>query len=828
MIRALYRSLKLRGKLAFILIAAILILSVIIGLYFDNFLRDNFAKTTQERIDYAFHRFNLDLQKTENELKEGIAFIKDDEALLASIELINTYQNKTDYNAVLLDEEKKRLAEELLSRVKLSLNNDIALYDSNEEMVAFVTKMPKGYFLSFVSFEEGKPAFYSRYENEPEYTLHPFEAHGVIPYKHVSYYTPKELLKNNGVITYHRNKNDLVVKSHQSLFAQGAEKAVAHIEMSHYVSQPYFTSLSKDLGIEVSSHTTLPMGISLSVNSKKAVINEVNDEFIGASSIKTLDGPVYIVAALDKSFLQSLLNENRITFLILIALITLLTLWILKMLFNRGVAQPLQSLMNQIEKIERQDYSDSAIVHTGDELEAISRSVQHLATTINERESALIASQQQLKYLSDTDPLTDLPNRRLLHILLQNGIDTARQSDRSLGVVFLDLDQFKQVNDTLGHEVGDILLQQVALRLQQTLRSSDTLARIGGDEFNILIEGFSEQSDIEPIIETILTSFSSPFLCQDHEIRITASIGIAMFPQDGESIQTLIKNADMAMYLSKDRGRNRYSFFTQDLADHIEEKGILIRALKTAMDKNNEFSLLYQPKISTLTGKIAAVEALIRWDSSELGGRVTPDKFIPVAEETGIILSLGAWILHQACTDFMHLRSEGKFLEHVGVNVSSLQLQNDDFLNTLSDVLHQTKIDPKWLEIELTESYLATDAEHAMSILRTLRDLNINIAIDDFGTGYSSMSYLQKLSITRLKIDKSFIDDLPLSSENVAITRAIIALANTFGLSITAEGVENHDQLSFLQEEGCHEIQGYYYSKPLTLNELKEFISKTQ
>lgn len=826
MIGAIYRSLKLRGKLAFILIAAIITLSVIIGLYFDYFLRDNFAKTAQERIDYAFHRFNIDLQKTESELKKGIAFIKDDEALLASIELINTYQDKADYNAVLLDEEKKHLVEELLSRVKLSLNNDIALYDSHEELVAFVTKTAKGYFLTYISFEDGKPIFYSRYEHEAEYTRSMFQPHWLLPYKHVAYYTQKELLSNDGIITYHRYNNDLIVKSHQSLFEPNNQKTIAHIEMSHYISEPYFISLSKDLGLKVSSRSTLPAGISLSVNTKKVSVNEIDHEFIGVTSIKTLNEPVYIVAALDKSFLQTLLNENRVTFFILIVLITLLTLWILKMLFNRGVAQPLQSLMDQIEKIERHDYSDSAIVHTGDELEAISRSVQHLATTINERESALIASQQQLKYLSDTDPLTDLPNRRLFHILLQNGIDTARKNDHSLGVVFLDLDQFKQVNDTLGHEIGDILLQQVALRLQQTLRSSDTLARIGGDEFNILIEGFSEQYDIEPIIETILTSFSSPFLCQDHEIRITASIGIAMFPRDGNTIQTLIKNADMAMYLSKDRGRNRYSFFTQDLANHIEEKGVLIRALKSAMD-NNEFFLVYQPKVSASSGKIVAVEALIRWNSSELG-RVTPDKFIPVAEETGIILSLGSWILHQACNDFMHLRSEGKILEHVGVNVSSLQLQNDDFLITLSDVLHQTKIDPKWLEIELTESYLATDAEHAMSILRTLRDLNINIAIDDFGTGYSSMSYLQKLSITRLKIDKSFIDDLPISSESVAITRAIIALANTFGLSITAEGVENHDQLSFLQEEGCHEIQGYYYSKPLTLNELKEFISQTQ
>lgn len=827
MIGALYRSLKLRGKLAFILIAAIIILSLIIGLYFDYFLRDNFTKTTQERISYAFHRFNLDLSKIENELKEGIAFIKDDEALLASIELINIYQDKSNYNNALLDEEKKYLLEELLNRVKLSLNNDIALYDSREELVAFVTKMSKGYYLTYVSFEEGKPIFYSRFENESEYTRHTLMPHWLLPYKHVAYYTQKELLKNNGAITHHRFGDDLVIKSHQSLFDLNTKEAIAHIEMSHYIARTYFLSLSKDLGIRVSSQAERPEGISTSLNQKKAVINEKNNEFIGVSSITTLNGPIYIIAALDKSILQTLLNENRITFLILIFLITLLTVWILKMLFNRGVAQPLQSLMNQIEKIERRDYSDSTIVHTGDELEAISRSVQRLASTIDERESALIASQKQLKYLSDTDPLTDLPNRRLLHILLKNGIEHAQEKNHCLGVVFLDLDQFKQINDTLGHEIGDILLQEVALRLKQTLRVSDTLARIGGDEFNILVEGFDCSEGIEPIVQNILASFDLPFLCQDHEIRITASIGIALFPKDGKNIQTLIKNADMAMYLSKDRGRNRYSYFTQDLADRIDEKSVIIHALKIAMDKKDEFSLVYQPKISTSTGKIVAVEALIRWTSSELG-RIPPDKFIPIAEETGIILALGAWILHQACNDFMLLRSGGNLLEHIGVNVSSLQLQNDDFLETLNDVLRQTQIDPKWLEIELTESYLATDADHALSILRTLRDLNINIAIDDFGTGYSSMSYLQKLSVTRLKIDKSFIDDLPLSSESIAITRAIIALANTFGLSITAEGVENHAQLSFLQDEGCHEIQGYYYSKPLTLNELKEFITNTQ
>ncbi|ADR33953.1 diguanylate cyclase/phosphodiesterase with extracellular sensor [Sulfuricurvum kujiense DSM 16994] len=824
MIGKLYRSLKLRGKLAFILIAAIIILSVILGLYFDYFLRDNFAKTTQERIDYAFHRFNIHLRETETELRDGIAFIKDDEALLASIELINAYQDKTDYNAVLLDEEKKRLVEELLNRVKLSMNNDIALYDSHDELVAFVTKTSQGYYLAYVSFEKGIPIFFSRYENDSEYTRHPFKPHWLLPYKHVSYYSQKELLQNNGAITYHRFRNDLVIKSHQSLFDGEGKECIAHIEMSHYVSKPYFLSLSKDLGIDVSSQAAIPEGINPSSSDKNTILYDKEDHFNGITSIKTVDGKVYVIAALDKSTLQKLLNENRISFVILILAITFLTLWILKILFNRGVAQPLQALMNQIEKIERHDYSHSSIIHTGDELEAISRSVRRLASTVNEREGALIASQKQLKYLSDTDPLTDLPNRRLFYVLLENCIEKAKHLNRRFGVIFLDLDQFKQVNDTFGHEIGDILLQEVALRLRQTLRDSEILARIGGDEFNILIEGFDGYEEIESIVKGILNSFDLPFLCQDHEIRTTASIGIAIYPEDGQSIHNLIKNADMAMYRSKDKGRNGYSFFTNDLAVDIEEKTMMIHALKASIDKKDEFFLLYQPKTSTLTGKITAVEALLRWNSSEVG-KITPDTFIPLAEETGMILTLGAWVLNQACSDFMLLRNEGYLLEHIGVNVSSLQLQRDDFIKTLNDVLDQTKIDPKWLEIELTESYLATDADHALSILRTLRDLNINIAIDDFGTGYSSMAYLQKLSVTRLKIDKSFIDDLPLSSESIAITRAIIALANTFGLSITAEGVENHDQLCFLQDEGCHEIQGYYYSKPLTLNELKDYIT---
>jgi len=278
------------------------------------------------------------------------------------------------------------------------------------------------------------------------------------------------------------------------------------------------------------------------------------------------------------------------------------------------------------------------------------------------------------------------------------------------------------------------------------------------------------------------------------------------------------------MYRSKDTGRNRYSFFTKELAHIIENRSKVLYALKNAVEAGDEFTLLYQPKVSAHTGKIVAVEALIRWNSSILGW-VTPDRFINLAEETGLIVPIGLWVLQQSSHDFIQLRSEGFYFPYIAVNVSAIQLEKHDFFDILNTLFEEARFDPQCLEIEITESYLATNAEHALSTLAKLRNMNIKIAIDDFGTGYSSLSYLQKLPVDRLKIDKSFIDDLPDSSEGVAITRAIISLAKTFNLSITAEGVETKEQLEFLQQEGCDEIQGYYYAKPLSLEELKIFIS---
>lgn len=824
MFKTFYHTFSLKAKLSIILVVSSLVLSLIAGIYFDHFLRKNFVNTAQEKIEYAFSRIQIDLDQVAIDLKKGITFIQDDEMLLASVELINTYQDKMNYDVVLLDEEKKHIADELLARVKLSQNNDIAIYDSREELIAYVNKTPKGYYLTYVSYEKGKPVFYSRYEDEYDYVQRPFAPHWLLSYKHIPYYTQKDL-GYNSIVTHHRFKDNLILKAHKSLFAQNKKQLVAHIEMSRHITQSYFKALSDDMRISIWS-TVKPKNMTKLHPLDEGLFEliEEKNRFISSATVKTTKEEIVFYASLDASELEATLLENRITFFVLILSLTLLTLIVLQILFKKTVAQPLQSLMKQIENIENQDYSEYKIIRTGDELESISKNVNQLAFTLQERERSLLESQKELENLSNTDPLTKLPNRRLFNALLQHGISKVLRTKKHLAVIFLDLDQFKQINDTLGHNVGDILLQEVAFRLRKTLRESDTLARIGGDEFNILIEGFDRHSDLEPILTKIIDSFRLPFHCSENEIRISSSIGVSVFPEDGESISDLIKNADLAMYRSKDTGRNRYSFFTKELGHIIENRTQILHALKNAIEKGDEFTLLYQPKISAQSGKIVAVEALIRWNSSALGW-MSPDRFIRLAEETGLILPIGTWVLQQSSHDFMQLRSQGFIFPYIAVNVSAIQLEEEDFFEILTNVFKESNLDPQCLEIEITESYLATNAEHALSTLAKLRNMNIKIAIDDFGTGYSSLSYLKKLPVDRLKIDKSFIDDLPNSSEGVAITRAIIALAKTFNLSITAEGVEAAEQLAFLQDEGCDEIQGYYYAKPLTLEELKIFIT---
>jgi diguanylate cyclase (GGDEF)-like protein len=479
-------------------------------------------------------------------------------------------------------------------------------------------------------------------------------------------------------------------------------------------------------------------------------------------------------------------------------------------------------LMAQIHKIEHQDYSASPPVATGDELETISSSINRLASIVQERETSLETSRNEQEFLSNHDALTNLPNRRLFAQRLQHALALAQRNQSQLALIFIDLDQFKVINDTLGHDVGDELLKQVSGRLLRSLRATDTLARIGGDEFNILIEDIHDLLELEFIVEKCIALFAESFTCFGHKIKSTTSMGIAIYPKDGEDSVTLTKHADLAMYKAKANGRDNYSFFSDELSAQVHERADMTHALRDAFETGDQFELYYQPKIDAATRKIFAIEALIRWHSPRYGF-ISPIHFVPLAEETGLIIPLGGWVLQRGCADFARLQKAGIELDHVSINVSNVQLRHHSLLQTLRDTLATSGVAAAQVELEITESYIATNIEHAISTLQEFRAMGLRLAIDDFGTGYSSMSYLQKLPVTRLKIDKSFIDGLPHDKNSVSIVNAITSLAKHFDLAVTAEGVEHEDQFHFLAQARCNEVQGYLFAKPLPFDALVEY-----
>ncbi|OIP56970.1 MAG: hypothetical protein AUK54_00980, partial [Helicobacteraceae bacterium CG2_30_36_10] len=648
-----YKSFKLTNKLASIVMVVILTSFGVLGFYFDSFLKENDFENTKKRMLHAYSRMAQNLIKTEQELKQGISFIKDDERLLASVELINNYQDKQNYNTALLDEEKKIIAEALLERVKLSLNNDIALYDKNEELIAYVAKENEKYCQHFISYENSQKVIYCKYENEALYSKESCKEYPLIAQTHQSYYSDEEAIKQ-AIITYHVYEEELYIKSHQSIFSDIHDEIVAHIELSSLEGRDYFSALSERLSVQITLSTDKKYSQNANklldiASHDKLVVTQTDKEYLAVMSLTTINNMVYFVLSLDKSTLSTKLAQNTIELFFILFVVSIFFLVLVRFILRRGLAQPLETLMQQIDKIEQRDYSQTAQLKSGDELEVISKNINNLAATIRRRESALQKSQDNLEYISNHDSLTNLPNRRLFTNILEHAISVASRNKTKLAIIFLDLDDFKEVNDSLGHDIGDELLREVAKRLGSNLRSVDTFARIGGDEFYILVENMKQISEVENILQKVLNDFVNPFLCDDHTIHTSASIGISIYPDNGEDSVSLIKNADLAMYQSKKSGRNNFSFFTQELSTVLRERMRWIEAMKNAVHTCDEFILLYQPKISSISSKIVAVEALVRWNSSTLGF-VRPDQFIKLAEETNLIVPLGKWILNKACS----------------------------------------------------------------------------------------------------------------------------------------------------------------------------------
>jgi diguanylate cyclase (GGDEF)-like protein/PAS domain S-box-containing protein len=424
-----------------------------------------------------------------------------------------------------------------------------------------------------------------------------------------------------------------------------------------------------------------------------------------------------------------------------------------------------------------------------------------------------IGKQEQLHYLAYYDVLTGLPNRTLLHDRLEQGTRAARRNNWLLAVIFVDLDNFKVVNDTLGHAVGDSLLREVASRLVSCLRDTDTVGRLGGDEFAIILPEIGSSEDAAMVARKLIESCARPHLIDGHELFVSASVGITLFPNDGVESEILIRNADTAMYRAKELGRNTYQFFTAEMNQNTLDKLKLEGDLRHALT-NGEFLIHYQPKVSCATGKITGFEALLRWQHP-LRELVGPDAFIPILEESGLIVPVGEWVLTNACIQAQRWHEAGLGVPSMSVNISGRQIQLTDLCETVQVALTTSGLTPAFLELELTESQLMKDAEGIIGLLRSLKKIGVKLSVDDFGTGYSSLAYLKRFPIDCLKVDQTFVRDIITDPDDASIARAIITLAHNMKLNVVAEGVETEGQLGLLIANHCDEVQGYYFSRPL-------------
>ncbi|MBN2865365.1 MAG: EAL domain-containing protein [Thiotrichales bacterium] len=435
-------------------------------------------------------------------------------------------------------------------------------------------------------------------------------------------------------------------------------------------------------------------------------------------------------------------------------------------------------------------------------------------------------TEDQLAFMAHHDNLTGLPNRSLLTARLQHALEIARRQPTLIAVCFFDIDNFKNINDSYGHDVGDELLITVSKRVSDIVRRQDTLARLGGDEFVLVLEDIRDKTEVAVIIEKIITAFGQPMDIQSQTLSVTTSIGISLYPQDGLDVNALIKYADTAMYQAKGNGKNAYAFYAEHMTEELMQRVYIQKDLKTAI-LNQQFEVFYQPQINLQTNQTIGLEALVRWNHPEKGV-VMPNEFIQFAEESNSIKEIGYQVLRRACLDIKELHDEQLFDGYVAVNVSAVQLRDRDFIPSLLDLIEETQIKPEWLELELTESVVMNETKEGVSMLNSLSQIGVKIAIDDFGTGYSSLSYLSELPFDKLKIDMSFIRNILSDEKARTVAQTIIQLSNNMNMTTLAEGIEYSEQMDYLKKNHCQQGQGYLISKPKPIRKLKRWLKKSR
>ena len=538
-------------------------------------------------------------------------------------------------------------------------------------------------------------------------------------------------------------------------------------------------------------------------------------------------GHLYLCVALDQ--LNALLEKYRKIFIVTLLLSAFVS-YLLALKFQRLLTKPIMAMVKQVENLAAQrDYTKRLSLNLTNELGSLQHGFNHVLDAVEERETQLKRHSEtlqdivnkrtkQLYQKAHFDALTGLPNRYLLLDRLDHAISNAKRNNGQLAVLFMDLDRFKVINDSLGHEVGDQLLQAVSVRLKNVVRECDTVARLGGDEFVILLENVDHARDCARVAEAINQVFEAQFNLEHHVLHVSTSIGICVYPDDGADAKALLKHADISMYHSKQKGPSNYSFYEAKMDEKIHLRLEVENQLRHAIEYD-ELYLHYQPQTCIKTGDINKVEALIRWHNKLLG-QVPPIDFISVAEEIGIINQIGLWVVEQACQQVKSWQDAGLKSPKVAVNISSTQLLDGELINHFERLIEQYEIEAHYLEIEITEDVFVDQSTRTVEVISALRDMGINIAIDDFGTGYSSLSYLKKLPIDTLKLDGAFVSDVQYSASSQGIVSSTIMLAHSLGMKIVAEGVETQSQLNFLKSQNCDYAQGYYLYRPMPSDEV--------
>jgi len=489
--------------------------------------------------------------------------------------------------------------------------------------------------------------------------------------------------------------------------------------------------------------------------------------------------------------------------------------------FQRIVTEPVTAMAAVMREVSyTKDYSKRVPSFDTDEIDQLAKSFNEMLSEIERRDEDLLDRQDQLHHMANFDSLTGLPNRALFNDRLEQALRRAARTGEKLAVLFVDLDDFKIINDTHGHRTGDQLLLEATARLAAVTRAGDTLARLGGDEFTIILQDIKSAETALSVARKHMENLFRHYLVDNRQLFVSASIGVAIYPEHGTTVETLVRNADAAMYLAKEKGKNSVELFSDSINSKLSEKLLLSNDLHQALERG-EFELYYQPRINLTRNSWASAEALLRWNHPKLG-RVPPDKFIPLAEKNGTILPIGEWVLREACRQLQQWHCQGFHLPRISVNVSPLQLQRQDLIGILKDALSANNLSAQALELEIVESALVEDSGHSVRLLKELQSIGVKISIDDFGTGYSSLSYLRTLPIDILKIDRSFMINAHESEEDRRIIAAICAMALSLELEVVTEGVECVEQEQILIDHCCHEAQGYYYDRPMAADELSQ------